>query len=74
MGALTQLCKYREGAGFLFRFESLENGVDGAIHAFYIHKANHQLSTAAHLHEAALDQVRGAQFAPQVAGKNEERK
>src|SRR5271157_482387 len=35
------LCKYGEGAGFPFQIESLENGVDDAVHTFYVDKAHH---------------------------------
>src|SRR5712692_8092324 len=49
------LCKYGEGAGFPFQIESLEDGVDDAVHALDIHKANHGPGAASHLHEAALD-------------------
>ena len=35
------LCKYGEGAGFPFQVESLEDGVDDAVHALDIHKARH---------------------------------
>src|ERR1700733_2640187 len=65
------LCKYREGAGFPFQVESLEDGVDDAVDALYIHKANHGAGSSAHFDEAALNHVGGAQFPPQVAGKSE---
>jgi len=42
------LCKYGEGAGFPSQVESLEDGVDDAIHAFYVHKTNHGTSPASH--------------------------
>src|SRR6266849_879156 len=35
------LCKYGEGAGFPFQIESLEDGVNDSIHAFYVDKAHH---------------------------------
>src|SRR6266851_9632589 len=66
------LCKYGEGAGFPFQIESLEDGVDNAVHTFYVHKAHHGPGPASHFHEAALDHVGGAQFPPQVPGKGEE--
>ena len=65
------LCKYREGAGFPFQVESLEDGLDDAVDALYIHKANHGAGSSAHFDEAALNHVGGAQFPLQVAGKSE---
>jgi len=62
-----------EGAGFPFPVESLEDGVDDAIHALDIYKTDHGPSPPPHFHDAALDDVGGAQFAPQVPGKSEER-
>src|SRR5215469_17705819 len=66
------VCKNLEGAGFPFQVESLEDGVDDAVHAFHVHKAHHGPSSVAHFHEAALDHVGGAQFMPQMSGKGEE--
>src|SRR5271157_5788419 len=68
------LCKYGEGAGFPFQIESLENGVDDAIHALDIHKAHHGPGTPSYFHEAALDHIGGPELAPQVPGKSEEGK
>jgi len=67
------LCKYGEGAGFPFQIESLEDGVDDAIHALDIHKAHHRPSPPTHFHETALDNVRRPQLAPQMPGKGKER-
>src|SRR5437899_6742661 len=67
------LCKYGEGAGFPFQIKSLEDGVDDAIHALDIHEAHHRSSAPSDFHEAALDHVGGAQFAPQMLGKGKER-
>ena len=67
------LCKYREGAGFPFQVESLEDGVDDAVDAFYIHKANHGAGSSAHFDEAALDDVGGAQFLSQMPREGEHR-
>ena len=33
------LCKYGEGAGFPFQVETLEDGVDDAVHALYIDRS-----------------------------------
>src|SRR5207249_800795 len=49
--------------------ESLENGVDDAVHAFDIHEAHHGASAAANFDEAALDHIGGAQFAPTGGGE-----
>src|SRR5438445_10413519 len=65
----SSLCKEVEGAGCAFQIESLEDGVDDAVHTFYVHKAHHRSGSPSHFHEAALDHVGGAQFAPQVRGK-----
>src|SRR5437870_9629569 len=35
------LCKKVEGAGFPFQVKSLEDGIDDAIHTFYVHKTHH---------------------------------
>src|ERR1700693_5153917 len=67
------LCKKVEGAGFPFQVKSLEDGVDDSVHAFDVDKANHGPGTPAHFDKAALDHVGGAQFAPEVPGKSEER-
>src|SRR3989442_13870516 len=47
------LCKYGEGAGFPFQIESLEDGVDDAVHALDIYEADHGPGATAHLHKAA---------------------
>ena len=65
------LCKYAEGAGFPFQVESLENGVDDAIHGLHVDEADHGAGAASDFDEAALDDVGGAQLAPQVFGKGE---
>ena len=54
------LCKYAEGAGFTFQVEALEDGIDDAVHAFNVDKANHGTSPATHLDETALDDIGGA--------------
>jgi hypothetical protein len=66
------LCKYGEGAGFPFQVESLEDGVDDAVHALDIHKAHHRPGAPPNFYEAALDHIGCPQLAPQVAGKGEE--
>src|SRR5271163_3548530 len=53
------LCKYGEGAGFPFQVESLEDGVDDAVHALDIHKAHHRPGTPSDFHEAAFDHIGG---------------
>src|SRR5438445_7124986 len=69
----SSLCKEVEGAGFPFQIESLEDGVDDAVHTFYVHKAHHRSGSPSHFHEAALDHVGGAQFAPPSARINRAR-
>jgi hypothetical protein len=71
---VTSRClrKKLEGAGFPFQVKALENGVDDRIHALHIDKANHGPGTATHFHETTLDDIRGAQFEPQIPGKAEE--
>jgi len=49
----------------------VEDGVDNAVNAFYVHKTHHGSGAAAHLDKTALDHVRGAQFAPQVPGETQ---
>src|ERR1017187_3155597 len=66
------LCKYGEGAGFPFQIESLEDGVDDSVHTFNVDKADHGSGAPPNFHEAALDHVGGAQFAPQMPGKGEQ--
>ena len=66
------LCKYREGAGFPFQVESLEDGVDDAVDAFDVDKANHGPGAAAHFDKTAFDYIGGAEFARQVPGESEE--
>ena len=68
------LCKYGEGAGFPFQVESLEDGVDDAVHARDIHKAHHRPGAPPDFYEAALDHIGCPQLAPQVARKSEEGK
>src|SRR2546425_1042269 len=50
---LLPACKYGEGAGFPFQVESLEDGMDDAVHALDIYEADHGPGATAHLHETA---------------------
>ncbi len=68
----SRLCRYSEGAGFPFQVESLEDGVDDPIHRLHVDEADHGPGSAADFDETALDDVGGAQLAPQVFGKSEE--
>src|SRR5919108_3788005 len=52
------LCKYGEGAGFPFQVKSLEDGVDDAVHTFYVYKAGHGTSPPANFDEATLNHAR----------------
>jgi hypothetical protein len=47
------LCKQVEGVGFPFQVESLEDGVDDAIHALDIDKADHRPGPPSYFDEAA---------------------
>src|SRR6266849_5729034 len=68
------LCKKAEGAVFPLLVEAMEDGVDDALDAEFVDEADHGARAAAHLHEAAFDDVGGAQFAPQVLRHVEEGK
>ena len=68
------LCKNAEGAVFPFQVEPLEDGVDDAVHRLHIDEADHGPGSAPDFDEAALDDVGGAQFAPQMPGEREEGK
>ena len=57
----SSLCKNLEGAIFPLQVEAVEDGIDNAVHAFDIHKADHWPGAAPHLHEQALDNVRRRQ-------------
>src|ERR1700740_1479799 len=63
------LCKKLEGAVFPFQVKSLKDGVDDPVHAFHVDEADHGPGAAPDFHEAALDDVGGAQALPQVLGK-----
>src|ERR1700691_2328026 len=65
------LCKKPEGAIFPFVLfiHRVEDGVDDSVHAVDVDEADHGTGAAPHLHEAALDNVGGAQLSPQVPGK-----
>jgi hypothetical protein len=69
----SRLCKNLEGAIFPFQVKSLENGMDNAIHALHIHKADHGPGPPTYFDKTTLDHVGGAQFSPQVLGKHEKR-
>jgi hypothetical protein len=56
------LCKKLEGAVFPLQVESLEDRVSDAVYAFDVHEADHGPSASSHFHEAALDDVGGAQL------------
>ena len=69
----SRLCKYAEGASFPFQVESLEDGVDDPVHGLHVDEADHGAGSSAHFDEAALDDVGGAQLAPQVLWESEKR-
>ena len=66
------LCKKVECAVFPFQVKSLEDGVNDSIHALHVDKADHGPGAAPEFHEAALDDVGGAQFAPKMPGETKE--
>ncbi len=68
------LCKYGEGASFPLQVESLEDGVDDAVHALDIDKAHHRPGSPSNFYETAFDHIRRPQLAPQVPGEGEEGK
>jgi hypothetical protein len=53
-----------EGVGFPFQVESLEDGVDDAIHALDIDKADHRPGPPSYLDEAASITLVVRSFAP----------
>src|SRR5271165_3241278 len=69
----SRLCKKVEGAVFPFQVESLEDGVDDAVHALHIDKADHGTGSSSNFDEAAFDDVGGAHLLPQVPGQGEKR-
>jgi hypothetical protein len=54
------LCKKLEGAVFPFQVESLEDGVNDAVHAGDIDEADDGPSSSANFHETKFDDVAGA--------------
>jgi hypothetical protein len=69
------VCKRAEGtvSPLLPFVVAIEDGIDDAVDAGHIDGADHGPGAASHLHEAALDDLGGAQLAPQVAREAEER-
>ena len=67
------LCKKLEGAVFPFQVEPLEDGVNDAVHALDVDEADHGPGSASDFDEAALDDIGGAELAPQMPGEAEER-
>jgi len=66
----SRLCKSAEGAGFPFQVEFLEDGVDDPIHGLHVDEADHGPGSSPDFDEASLDDVGGAQLAPQVLGES----
>ena len=54
------LCEKSEGAVFPSFVKPVKDGVDDAIHARHIHKADHGSGATADLHKAALNDIGGA--------------
>ena len=68
----SRLYKKLEGAAFPLWIKSVKDREEDSIHALDVDKANHRPGSASHLHEAALDDVGGAQLSPEVSGEMEE--
>src|SRR6266496_3279016 len=69
----SRLCKKLEGAVFPFQVESLEDGVDDAVHAVHVDEADHGPGSSAYFHETTFNDIGGAHLLPQVPGQSEER-
>ena len=61
------LCESVEGAIFPLWVHAVKDREDDSIHALHVDEANHGPRSPADLHEAALDDVGGAQLPPQVS-------
>src|SRR3954468_11016577 len=61
----SRLCKNAEGAVFPFQVETLEDGVDDAVHGFDVDEADHGPRSSPDFDETAFDDVGGTQLAPQ---------
>jgi hypothetical protein len=74
-GMVMSSCLYKkvEGAVFPFQVESLEDGVDDAVHTGHIHKTDHGPGSSTHFDKTALDHIAGAHLLPQVPGQGKER-
>ena len=66
------LGKYAEAAGFPFQVKASEDGVDDSFDALHVDKAYPGSGSPAHLREAVLDDIGGAQLPPQMTGQTEE--
>ena len=63
------LCEKAEGAIPPVFVKPAKDGKDEAIHAGLIDETDHGSGPAAHLHEAAFDDVGGSQLPPQGLGR-----
>src|SRR5207237_1898062 len=63
------LCKNAEGSVSPLAIELAKNRVNDALHARGVYKADHGSRPPAHFHEAALDDIGGAQLPPEMAGE-----
>ncbi len=68
------LCKKAEGTvpPFVFFIVTIEDGIDDSIHAGNVDEAHHRSRAATNFHEASLNDVGGAQLAPERPGEVEE--
>ncbi len=67
------LCKKVEGAVFPFQVESLEDGVDDAVHAGHIDEADHGPGSSSYFQETAFNDIGGADLLPQMPGQGKKR-
>ncbi len=66
------LCEKAQGAVSPLWVHPVKDREHDSVHAIHVDKANHRSSPAPDLHEAALDDVGGAQVPPQMSGEVEE--
>ena len=71
---VTSSCwrQYAERAISPIQVESLEDGVEDAVHGLHVDETGYRTSTAAHFRKAAFVDVGGTQPAPPMFGHNGE--
>src|SRR5207302_11382013 len=63
------LCKELEGAVFPFQVESLEDGVDDAVHAGHVDEPDQGPGSSSYFHETAFHHIGGRTFFQRCRGK-----